>query len=52
MEIGGMDNPVLKTLQGVPYIPASSLKGKLRCLLERKQGVKNLIKKGNPHSTF
>lgn len=43
MEIGGMDNPVVKTLKGVPYIPASSLKGKVRCLLERKYG----IQKGN-----
>lgn len=48
MEIGGMDNPVVKTLQGVPYIPASSLKGKLRCLLERKWGVKKSNKEGEP----
>lgn len=35
-EIGGLDNPVIKTVKGVPYIPGSSLKGKIRCLLERK----------------
>jgi len=35
VEIGGIDNPVVKhphTQQ--PYVPGSSLKGKLRCLLE------------------
>ncbi len=35
VEIGGLDNPVIKhphTKQ--PYIPGSSLKGKVRCLLE------------------
>ncbi|MGC8777200.1 MAG: type III-A CRISPR-associated RAMP protein Csm3 [Candidatus Caldatribacteriaceae bacterium] len=47
MEIGGMDNPVVKTLNGVPYIPASSMKGKIRCLLERKYGVKK-AKEGQP----
>ena len=34
-EIGGMDNPVIKdAITGYPYIPGSSLKGKLRSLLE------------------
>ena len=37
-EIGGMDNPVIKTIRGVPYIPGSSLKGKLRSLLEWSLG--------------
>lgn len=36
IEIGGMDNIVIKTPQGVPYIPGSSLKGKLRSLLVKK----------------
>jgi CRISPR-associated protein Csm3 len=31
-EIGGLDNPVVKT-RGEPYIPGSSLKGKMRSLL-------------------
>lgn len=35
-EIGGMDNPVVKDLDGIPYIPGSSLKGKIRFLLESK----------------
>lgn len=34
-EIGGIDNPVIKDpLTDLPYIPGSSLKGKLRHLLE------------------
>jgi len=38
-EIGGMDNPVVKDFEtGYPYIPGSSLKGKLRSLLEIKYG--------------
>ena len=36
MDIGGIDNPVIKDpLTGLPYIPGSSLKGKLRSLLEK-----------------
>jgi CRISPR-associated protein Csm3 len=36
IEIGGLDNPVLRNpLNHEPYIPGSSLKGKLRSLLER-----------------
>ncbi|MDE0281933.1 MAG: type III-A CRISPR-associated RAMP protein Csm3 [Gammaproteobacteria bacterium] len=34
IEIGGIDNPVVKTPDGKPYVPGSSLKGKLRFLLE------------------
>ena len=34
IEIGGIDNPVVKTPDGMPYVPGSSLKGKLRYLLE------------------
>ncbi len=34
-EIGGIDNPVIKDpVTGLPYIPGSSLKGRLRSLLE------------------
>ncbi len=35
LDIGGMDNPVIKDSKGVPYIPGSTLKGKLRSLLEQ-----------------
>lgn len=40
VEIGGIDNPVIKlaSKDGQPYIPGSSLKGKMRCLLEQVAG--------------
>ena len=38
IEIGGLDNNVIKTHDGVPYIPGSTLKGKLRTLLGIKDG--------------
>ena len=39
MEIGGMDEPVIRDpVTNEPYIPGSSLKGKLRSLLEYKLG--------------
>jgi len=38
LDIGGLDSPVIKTPQGVPYIPGSSLKGKVRSLLGIKEG--------------
>lgn len=34
VEIGGMENSVIKNHKGEPYIPGSSLKGKLRSLTE------------------
>lgn len=41
VEIGGIDSPVIKmaTKSGQPYIPGSSLKGKMRCLLEQVNGA-------------
>lgn len=40
MHIGGTDNPVIKNpFSGEPYIPGSSLKGKMRSLLEWRAGV-------------
>lgn len=40
MHIGGTDNPVIKNpITQEPYIPGSSLKGKIRSLLEWKLGV-------------
>ncbi len=59
-DIGGLDNPVIKTYisipdfygkgydlpKGTPYIPGSSIKGKIRSLLEWATGrVGNMIKK-------
>jgi len=43
MKIGGIDNGVVKDMNtGKPYIPGSSLKGKMRSLLEWNIGVVNL----------
>ena len=40
MHIGGTDNPVIKNpVTGEPYIPGSSLKGKMRSLLEWRSGA-------------
>jgi CRISPR-associated protein Csm3 len=43
VEIGGIDNPVIKVAtrepKNQPYIPGSSLKGKMRCLLEQVNGA-------------
>jgi len=37
LEIGGMDNPIIRDpVDGLPYIPGSSIKGKLRSILEYK----------------
>ena len=38
LEIGGADNPVVKDAFGLPYIPGSSLRGRIRSLLEHALG--------------
>ena len=44
VEIGGMDNPIIRNpLTREPYIPGSSIKGKMRSLMEWKLG--KVIKK-------
>jgi len=50
IEIGGMDNPIIKDpISGEPYIPGSSLKGKMRSLMEWING-KVLENNGKPCS--
>ncbi|MDP2793440.1 MAG: type III-A CRISPR-associated RAMP protein Csm3 [Sulfurisoma sp.] len=50
MRIGGTDNPVVKDpLSGQPYIPGSSLKGKIRSLLEWRHGLVATAN-GSPYS--
>ena len=39
LEIGGADNPVVKDAFGIPHIPGSSLRGRLRSLLEQTSGL-------------
>lgn len=49
IEIGGMDNPIIRNpLDKFPYIPGSSLKGKMRSLLEWEIDGK-LGRDGNVH---
>jgi CRISPR-associated protein Csm3 len=59
IEIGGMDNPIIKhPVSGAPYIPGSSLKGKLRSIVEwrlipeklmrSERDIKNPGKPGDP----
>ena len=48
VEIGGLDQPIVKDpLTGAPYIPGSSLKGKMRSLLEVgvAMGIREATKK-------
>ncbi|MDD2490042.1 MAG: type III-A CRISPR-associated RAMP protein Csm3 [Phycisphaerae bacterium] len=42
LDIGGLDTPVIKTPAGVPYIPGSSLKGKIRSLLALSEGCADI----------
>lgn len=37
--IGGIDNGVIKTSENIPYIPGSSIKGKMRSLTEKYRGL-------------
>lgn len=47
-EIGGMDNPVIRDpVSGFPYIPGSSLKGKMRSLME--WATDNIAQDGKIH---
>ena len=39
LEIGGADNPVVKDAFGRPIVPGSSLRGRLRSLLEHAHGL-------------
>ena len=54
VEIGGMDQPIIKDpVTQAPYIPGSSLKGKLRSLLEtsvfmKNEGTRRAVMDGKP----
>lgn len=50
LKIGGTDSPVIMNrMTGLPYIPGSSIKGKMRSLLELKHGAPWLMQDGQPH---
>ncbi len=47
IQIGGLDNSIIRNpLDKKPYIPGSSLKGKMRCLLEQSIGVAGTVRMG------
>ena len=54
IEIGGIDQPIIKNpLNGEPYIPGSSIKGKMRSLIELglfagREQTMEYLKKGGP----
>lgn len=54
VEIGGIDNPVIKisTKNNQPYIPGSSLKGKMRSLLEQVSGADKVGKNQEVNNLF
>lgn len=53
LEIGGVDNPVIKDpLTDEPYIPGSSLKGKLRSLSEWSYGLIKLHPKHKSYQAY
>lgn len=49
LEIGASDNPILRDpLTRLPYIPGSSLKGKMRTLLEWRYSAEKVQQRGEP----
>lgn len=46
LDIGGVDLNVIKTPKGEPFIPGSSLKGKLRSMLARTEGSESVNRSG------
>lgn len=53
VEIGGIDNPVIRDpLTHQPYVPGSSLRGKLRALHERRLNLKFDSRGGGGRSTI
>ena len=51
LSIGGSDNPVIKNpVNGRPYIPGSSLKGKMRGELEKQWGRFSTSRRGDPQA--
>lgn len=54
VEIGGIDLPVIKLAlkKKQPYIPGSSLKGKMRCLLEQTEGATEVGKSDKVNKLF
>jgi len=49
-KIGGVDSPVIKAPDGLPYIPGSSLKGKLRSIMRMKYNIEDNLKEADEES--
>lgn len=45
IDIGGINSPVIRDNKNIPYIPGSSIKGKLRALLEKFEGKVKIVSK-------
>jgi len=53
LQIGGVDSAVIKDpISNLPYIPGSSLKGKIRCLLETEGGYEKETLNENLNTFF
>ncbi len=53
VEIGGVDSPIIRGgIDNIPYIPGSSLKGKVRCLLEQIKGATEVGKSTEINDVF
>jgi CRISPR-associated protein Csm3 len=53
VEIGGVDKPVVRrSIDNIPYIPGSSLKGKIRSLLEQTVGAAEVGDNDNVNNVF
>ena len=54
VDIGGVDNPVVRKRDGSnePYIPGSSVKGKIRSLLEQRYGENGDNKYNNDNTNI
>nr|HPN72280.1 type III-A CRISPR-associated RAMP protein Csm3 [Saprospiraceae bacterium] len=52
-QIGGVDKPVIRRKKDdQPYLPGSSLKGKMRCLLEQRRGATEVGKSNDVNKLF
>ena len=53
VEIGGLDSPVVRRKDNnQPYIPGSSIKGKMRCLLQQAYNEPTLESTGTPDLSY
>ena len=52
-QIGGVDKPIIRRkMDDQPYLPGSSIKGKMRCLLEQRRGASDVGKSEEVNMLF